>query len=91
MRILVAIDGSDDANAAVAWLGRLPVPADRSVRLLTAVALPTLPDGGDPTPSTLFVEPVRAGPADSADGAARSSGFGAAWRLRSSVGLTCVS
>ena len=42
MRILVAIDGSDDAKAAVAWLARLPLPADRSVRLLTAV-LPPIP------------------------------------------------
>ena len=40
MRILVAIDGSSDAKAAVAWLGRLPLPADHSVKVLTAVVPP---------------------------------------------------
>ena len=40
MRILVAIDGSNDATAAVAWVRRLPLPADRSVRLFTAVLPP---------------------------------------------------
>jgi nucleotide-binding universal stress UspA family protein len=40
VRILVAIDGSDDARAAVAWLNRLPLPADHSVMILTAVVPP---------------------------------------------------
>jgi nucleotide-binding universal stress UspA family protein len=40
VRILVAIDGSDDAKAAVAWLNRLPLPADHSVMILTAVLPP---------------------------------------------------
>jgi hypothetical protein len=42
VRILVAIDGSNDAKAAIAWLRRLPLPADRTVRLVTAV-LPPIP------------------------------------------------
>jgi nucleotide-binding universal stress UspA family protein len=37
VRILVAIDGSSDARAAVAWLGRLPLPGDHTVRLVTVV------------------------------------------------------
>jgi nucleotide-binding universal stress UspA family protein len=40
VRILAAIDGSDDAKAAVAWLARLPLPADHSVMVLTAVVPP---------------------------------------------------
>ena len=40
MRILLAIDGSDDAKAAVAWLGHLPLPAKNDVRVLTAVLPP---------------------------------------------------
>jgi nucleotide-binding universal stress UspA family protein len=40
VRILVAIDGSDDAKAAVAWLGHLPLPADQNVKVLTAVLPP---------------------------------------------------
>lgn len=40
MRILVAIDGSSDARAAVAWLGRLPLPADQTVRVVTVVIPP---------------------------------------------------
>jgi nucleotide-binding universal stress UspA family protein len=40
VRILVAIDGSDDAKAAVAWLEHLPLPADHAVVVLTAVAPP---------------------------------------------------
>ena len=38
MRTLVAIDGSDDAKA-VAWLGRMPRPAE-NVLVLTAVRPP---------------------------------------------------
>jgi nucleotide-binding universal stress UspA family protein len=41
VRILVAIDGSSDARAAVAWLGRLPLPGDHTVRLVTVVG-PTI-------------------------------------------------
>lgn len=37
MRILVAIDGSSDAKAVVAWLRRLPLPADHDVTVLMAV------------------------------------------------------
>jgi len=37
VRILVAIDGSNDARAAVAWLGRLPLPGDHTVRVVTIV------------------------------------------------------
>ena len=40
MRILVAIDGSDDAKAALAWLEHLPLPADKNVKVLTAVQPP---------------------------------------------------
>ena len=40
MRILVAIDGSSDARAAVAWLGRLPLPADHTVNVVTVVIPP---------------------------------------------------
>lgn len=40
MRILVAIDGSDGANAAVAWLGRLPLPAGQTIKVMTAVVPP---------------------------------------------------
>ena len=40
MRILVAIDGSDDAKAAVAWLGHLPLLASHELMILTAVTLP---------------------------------------------------
>ena len=40
MRVLVAIDGSADARAAVAWLSRLPLPAGHSIRLLTVVVPP---------------------------------------------------
>lgn len=40
MRILVAIDGSSDARAAVAWLGRLPLTADHTVRVVTVVVPP---------------------------------------------------
>jgi nucleotide-binding universal stress UspA family protein len=38
VRILVATDGSDDARAAAAWLGRLPLPAaEHDVTVLTAI------------------------------------------------------
>lgn len=40
MRILLAIDGSNDAKAAVGWLGRLPLPADHNIMLLTVVLPP---------------------------------------------------
>jgi hypothetical protein len=40
VRILVAIDGSNDAKAAVAWLGHLPLPAGQNVKVLTAVLPP---------------------------------------------------
>jgi hypothetical protein len=40
VRILLAIDGSNDAKAAVAWLKHLPLPADQDVRVLTVVVPP---------------------------------------------------
>jgi nucleotide-binding universal stress UspA family protein len=40
VRILVAIDGSSDARAAVGWLGRLPLPSDHTVRVVTVVVPP---------------------------------------------------
>jgi nucleotide-binding universal stress UspA family protein len=40
VRIPVAIDGSNDAKAAVAWLGHLPLPAGQNVKVLTAVLPP---------------------------------------------------
>jgi nucleotide-binding universal stress UspA family protein len=40
VRVLVAIDGSADAKAAVAWLSRLPLPAGHTIRLLTVVVPP---------------------------------------------------
>jgi nucleotide-binding universal stress UspA family protein len=40
VRVLVAIDGSDDAKAAVAWLSRLPLPAGHNIRLFTTVVPP---------------------------------------------------
>ncbi|HET7341891.1 MAG TPA: universal stress protein [Methylomirabilota bacterium] len=50
MRVLLATDGSEDAKAATAWLGGLPLPADARVRVITALALP---------PSPLDIAPVR--------------------------------
>jgi nucleotide-binding universal stress UspA family protein len=40
MRILLATDGSSDAKAAVAWLGHLPLPADRTILVVTVVVPP---------------------------------------------------
>jgi nucleotide-binding universal stress UspA family protein len=40
VRILVAVDGSSEARAAVAWLGRLPLPAGHTVRVVTVVVPP---------------------------------------------------
>jgi nucleotide-binding universal stress UspA family protein len=38
VRVLVAIDGSREANAAVAWLGLLPLSGEHTVRVITVVA-----------------------------------------------------
>ena len=40
MRVLVAIDGSNDAKAAVQWVAHLPLPADRTVMAFTSVPAP---------------------------------------------------
>jgi nucleotide-binding universal stress UspA family protein len=50
MRVLLATDGSEDARAAVAWLGALPLPADTELRVITAVSVP---------PSALDIPTVR--------------------------------
>ena len=51
MRILLATDGSDDANTATAFLAQLPLPAATVVRIVSVVTLP---------PSPIDVAPVRA-------------------------------
>ena len=43
MRVLLATDGSDDARAAAAYLGGLPMPADTQVRVISVVAIPPSP------------------------------------------------
>jgi nucleotide-binding universal stress UspA family protein len=40
VRILVAVDDSGDAAAAIAWLQHLPLPADHTVMVITAVVPP---------------------------------------------------
>jgi nucleotide-binding universal stress UspA family protein len=50
MRVLLAIDGSDDARTATTWLRELPLPAGATIRVLTVVSLP---------PSALDIAPVR--------------------------------
>jgi nucleotide-binding universal stress UspA family protein len=50
MRILLAVDGSDDARAAGAWLARLPVPSGSRLRVLSVVSIP---------PSALDIPTVR--------------------------------
>jgi nucleotide-binding universal stress UspA family protein len=40
VRILAAIDGSSDAKAAIAWLGRLPLPGDQTIKVVTVVVPP---------------------------------------------------
>ncbi len=50
MRVLLATDGSEDARAAMAWLGLFPLPADAELRVVTAVSVP---------PSALDVPTVR--------------------------------
>jgi nucleotide-binding universal stress UspA family protein len=43
MRVLLAMDGSNDAKAAGQWLGHLPLPPDREVLVVTVVTPPILP------------------------------------------------
>jgi len=43
MRVLVAADGSPEATAAAQWLAALPLPADATGLVLTAVQLPSSP------------------------------------------------
>jgi|SRR6185436_7904807 len=50
MRVLLAVDGSDDARAAGAWLAQLPLPAGSRLRVVTAVSIP---------PSALDIPTVR--------------------------------
>jgi nucleotide-binding universal stress UspA family protein len=50
MRVLLATDGSDDARTAGAWLTQLPLPADRRLRVVCAVSIPS---------SALDIPPVR--------------------------------
>ena len=50
MRILLAIDGSDDARKATRWLGALPLPAHTAIRVLAVATLPH---------SALDIPPVR--------------------------------
>ena len=49
-RILLASDGSEDAQRAVQWLAMLPVPAGTRLRVVSVVTLP---------PSPLDIPPVR--------------------------------
>ena len=50
MRILLAIDGSKDAETATAFLKQLPLPPSTALRIMVVVTLPTFP---------LDVPPVR--------------------------------
>ena len=50
MRVLLATDGSDDAQAATAWLAGFPLPEDTTVRAVTVAAL---------APAALDIPPVR--------------------------------
>lgn len=50
MRILLATDGSTDAQAAGAWLAQCPLPADSRLRVISVANVP---------PSALDVPPVR--------------------------------
>ena len=43
MRVLLATDGSNDANTATEWLKGLPLPANTTVLILTVAALPSPP------------------------------------------------
>lgn len=43
MRVVLATDGSRDANAATAWLSRFPLPGDTTVLVLTVAAHPEPP------------------------------------------------
>lgn len=47
MRVILATDGSSDARAAMQWLARLPLPADREVLVLSVVRPPLLPSVPD--------------------------------------------
>ena len=40
MRILLATDGSKDANTACEWLSTLPLPVETQVMILAVAALP---------------------------------------------------
>jgi nucleotide-binding universal stress UspA family protein len=42
-RVVVAIDGSDEARTAAQWFADFPLPADTAVRIVTVVNLPPSP------------------------------------------------
>jgi nucleotide-binding universal stress UspA family protein len=50
MRVLLATDGSEDARAAMAWLGHFPLPPDSALRVVTVVSA---------SPSSLDIPMVR--------------------------------
>jgi nucleotide-binding universal stress UspA family protein len=41
MRVLLATDGSGDARVAAAWLAQFPLPADSTLRVISAVSVPS--------------------------------------------------
>jgi nucleotide-binding universal stress UspA family protein len=50
MKILLAIDGSTDSDAAVDEVARLPWPPDCEVKVLTVIEMPILPSIDPPWP-----------------------------------------
>jgi nucleotide-binding universal stress UspA family protein len=50
MKILLAIDGSTDSDAAVDEVARLPWPPDSEVKVLTVIEMPMLPTIDPPWP-----------------------------------------
>jgi nucleotide-binding universal stress UspA family protein len=50
MRILVATDGSADADGAIEWLMHLPLPADASVEVVSVIAQVVLRESGGRAP-----------------------------------------
>ena len=49
MRILVATDGSTDADGAIEWVLQFPLPADAMVEVVTVIAQVALSEGPGPT------------------------------------------
>ena len=50
MKILLAIDGSTDGDAAVDEVARLPWPPDSEVKVLTVIEMPIFPTIDPPWP-----------------------------------------